>query len=739
MPPSGDIMSLMTAFFVLATVLFAQEELDRHVELMTGSPPESGAFVVSARSGDGDGFSIVASNGVVAVAGESPRGALYGVYELLERFGGCGWYAPWRTVVPKCDRFEVPDGTLIEDRPAFAMRQPSWYGVRTNQLFAARCRLNGESPDGAVPHPDPKYGGCPLRFAYRLYTSHTVLALVPPERYFASHPEYFSEIGGRRVAESTQLCFSNPEVADVAAENALAFAEADPGCRVVGVSQMDWGNFCTCTNCRSVVEEEGSLSGLTLRFVNAVAERIERVCPDLMVETIAYGDTFKPPKKARPRGNVILCCCTAADYAEPIATAVRAKNVSWRRDYETWASLTDRIYQWDYTPNFRWFFLPHPNIGVYGPNLRYYRDHGAKWVYMDGQPLPGGDFGDLRCWVLAKLMWNPDLSTDKLVDRFCKGAYGDGAKSVRKAYDLAQAQMARHPEAVLTYSAEDNPAVFPDSFLRRSLALWNEADRTTKDDADANFCVRIGKYPAVVALLNRLAVNVPLHSVTMHPERFARTCEVDALLAEESAIRTEAEARGVELHFSLQRGQDDWMRRRPARLRVAPSVAASSVARLTAADFCVRDGDFTGGEWNERHGYHARRVVDPSAIGGEAVEVFARDGLDAIRFFLDDLAFDPGVPLALRIHAKGERLPEGGPDAFTVLVKDAEVRFRRGVAADEVVGGWRWIDLGSFMPKHGLKLDVRGALSGSCGLKSAVVDAIEVSITTDKSEERTQP
>jgi hypothetical protein len=240
-------------------------------------------------------------------------------------------------------------------------------------------------------------------------------------------------------------------------------------------------------------------------------------------------------------------------------------------------------------------------------------------------------------------------------------------------------------------------------------------------------------------LLNRLAASVPLHSVTAHPVEFVRTGEVDALLAEEAAIRAEADARGVELHFSLQRGQDDWMRRRIARMRVAPSVAASSVARLTASDFCVRDGDFTGGEWNERHGYHARRVVDPSAIGGESVEVFARDGLDAIRFFLDDLAFDPGVALALRIHAKGERLPEGGPDAFAVLVKDADVHFRRDVAADEIDGDWRWIDLGSFMPKRGLKLDVRGALSGRCGLKSVMVDAIEVSITTDTSEERTQP
>ncbi len=726
----------MIAALVLFAALFAQEELDRHVERMTGARPEPGAFVVTAGDGTGDGFTIRATNGIVTIAGESPRGALYGVYELLERFGGCGWYAPWRTVVPRRAKLVVPDGTSITERPAFELRQPSWYGVRTNQLFAARCRLNGESPDGAVPNPDPKYGGCPLRFARRLYTSHTFLTLVPPERHFAAHPEWFSEIDGRRISESTQLCLSNPEVVDVAASNALALAAADPGCRVVGVSQMDWGNFCECATCREIFADEGSRAGPVLRFVNAVAERIERVRPDLLVETIAYGETFKPPKTVRPRRNVIVCCCTAADYAEPLATAARPKNVAWKRAYEAWTSGTERIYQWDYTPNFRWFFLPHPNITVYGPNLRYYRDRGAKYVYMDGQPLPGGDFGDLRCWVLAKLMWNPDQSTDELVDRFCRGAYGAGAPHVRAAYDLARGQLAHNPEAVLTYGGEDDPKTFPDGFLRVSLGLWEAAERATRDDPDARFAVRLAKYPTVVALLNRLACFAPTHSVTAHPKRFARPHGLDALLAEEASIRAAAAARGVPLHFALQRGQDAWMRRRLARMRTHRPVAAATCARIETADFCVRDGDYTGGEWNERHGYHARCVDDPTAFGGQAVEVYPRDGQDAIRFFLDDLAFDPNVLLRLRIHAKGERRADGGDAVLTVVVKDAQVRFRREVAASEVSVEWDWIDLGTFVPAVGYKLDVRGALSGLSGMRAVRVDALELS-RLEHAQERT--
>jgi len=706
----------MTFALAIAAALFAQEELDRHIELMTGSRPEPGGFVITAGKGEGDGFSIRSTNGVVTISGESPRGALYGVYELLERFGGCGWYAPWRTVVPKRKHLVVPDGTFLEDRPAFAMRQPSWYAVRSNELFAARCRLNGEVPDGALAHPDPKFGGCPLRFARRLYTSHTTLVLVPPEEYFDEHPDWFSEIGGRRIRGSTQLCMTNPEVIAKTAERALAFAAADPGSRVVGISQMDWGNYCTCRSCRAVQESEGALSGLVLGFVNAVAERIEKVRPDLMVETLVYGPTVVTPKTVRPRRNVMLCICTDADYAEPLATAVRPRNVKWRENYERWTAWTKSLYQWDYTPNFRWFCLPHPIFRHYAPNMRYFRDHGVRWIYMDGLAFPGGDFGDLRCWLLAKLAWNPDASTDELVDRFCRGAYGAGASFARKAYDLECAKLDEHPELVLHFGAEAVPSVFDADYFRQSISLWTAAEKATQDDPDAAFCASLAKYPNLVGLLLLEAAKTPTYSVTAHPERFVRPADLDELLSEERRIREAASARGIPLKRSLQRGQDAWVLRRMEGMRTPRAVKASSVALVGPEDLIVRDGDCSGGEWNERHGYHAKRLPDGS------IEVYPRDGLDAVRFLVTDLAFDEGVPLRVSVRV---RLPETGGrsgEAFRVRAKrGSKVVFERSVKTDELSTDERWISAGDYAPVLGDKLDIVGAVAGAVTVRVSAI------------------
>ena len=96
------------------SVVYAAEELRGFTERMTGvrlpivtdeGPLPKKAIMLgrSRNSADElgeDGFRLVARPPHLFVEGSDVRGVLYGVYELLERFGGCRWYASWHTVVP---------------------------------------------------------------------------------------------------------------------------------------------------------------------------------------------------------------------------------------------------------------------------------------------------------------------------------------------------------------------------------------------------------------------------------------------------------------------------------------------------------------------------------------------------------------------------------------------------------------------------------------------------------------
>ena len=259
-------------------------------------------------------------------------------------------------------------------------------------------------------------------------------------------------VGGRRLKEHTQLCLTNPDVLAIVVSNVLARIRADPGAKFYGVSQNDWFNGCECPRCAAVDAEEESRAGTMVRFVNAVAEAVEREFPGVLIETLAYQYTRRPPKKTRLRRNVVPCLCTIeCDFAHPITGGVYPENASFRRDIDGWAAQTDALYLWDYTTCFSSYPQVFPNGGVLRENLRFFRDHGVKMMFEQGAYQGShAHFAELKSWLLAKLMWNPDQPLGPLLDDFFGGFYGKAASVVRADYEDAVARYAARPDVPLS-------------------------------------------------------------------------------------------------------------------------------------------------------------------------------------------------------------------------------------------------------------------------------------------------
>ena len=93
--------------------------------------------------------------------------------------------------------------------------------------------------------------------------------------------------------------------------------------------------------------EEDDTSGKTL------AERVEKACPDVAIETLAYHYSLKAPRALAPRHNVIMRVCSiACCFAHPLAEQCRPANASFVGTLSDWRRLTDRIYVWNYNINF---------------------------------------------------------------------------------------------------------------------------------------------------------------------------------------------------------------------------------------------------------------------------------------------------------------------------------------------------------------------------------------------------
>ncbi len=309
-----------------------------------------------------DGFTLKTAGNHICIIGSGVRGTLYGVYELLEKHGGCRWYSSWHSRIPKLGKWDIPELNDTQT-PAFVVREPFWYDMFKGD-FAARSRSNGNRP-----YLKEKHGG-KIRFGSGMIV-HNFNGLCSTDKYFDEHPEYFSMVKGKRLREHSQLCLTNPDVLKIVTEETLKRIRKDPTAKVFSVSQNDRRNPCECPACKAIDDKEESHAGTIIQFVNKVAEAVEKEFPDVWIETLAYQYTRKPPKFVKPRHNVVPRLCTIeCDFSHPLNQSAYKENKSFMSDISGWSKMTDKLFIWDYVTNFRHYIGPFPNVLSLQENIK---------------------------------------------------------------------------------------------------------------------------------------------------------------------------------------------------------------------------------------------------------------------------------------------------------------------------------------------------------------------------------
>lgn len=390
-----------------------------------------------------DSFAIAEEDGDLYIAGHEPRGTLYGVYAFLEEVCGCRFFASACIKVPKKDAIEVPAGYRFSDKPAFLCREPFYYDMFPGDM-AARLRLNGDHQRAFAEH------GGKMRYVPG-YFVHSFSKLVPPEKYYKEHPEYFAlRDGVREDHPYAQLCLTNPEVLEISKKQALEDLRAHPDCAIISISQNDGTQPCQCNACRKIVEEEGSESGPIIWFVNEIAKEIEKEFPDVWVDTLAYDYSRKPPKNIRPRENVIVrlctfeCCFThpleeCAEIADTKRPHVDPIFRDFAGDLVKWAEISHMLYIWDYVTDFEFYCNIHPNLHVLKPNMQLFARNKVQGVFPQGNgQSASGEMAELRAYLLAKLLWNPDFDVETGTKEFLEAWFGPAAPFIAEYLDLTR-------------------------------------------------------------------------------------------------------------------------------------------------------------------------------------------------------------------------------------------------------------------------------------------------------------
>ncbi|MBN1901350.1 DUF4838 domain-containing protein [Candidatus Sumerlaeota bacterium] len=435
-----------------------------------------------------EGYVLRTKGDYLVIAGGKPRGTLYGIYGLLEDRLGCRWFTPDLSRIPKKETLSISslDETIV---PVLEYRDPFYSDVFEGD-WVLRNRMNSSHAIGV------EEKGGKVRFGNKAFV-HTFYKLVEPEKYFDEHPEYFSEIDGKRRREGGQLCLTNPDVVQIAVKKLKRWIREDPEATIFSVSQNDWYGNCQCASCRAIDEREGSPAGSLLHFVNKVAEEVEKEFPDVIIETLAYQYTRKPPKTIRPRKNVVVRLCSIeCCFCHPLETDPEGNNVSFREDIRGWNSLTDRLYVWDYVTNFPHYVQPHPNLRVLQPNIRFFVKNGVKGIFEQGNYSPGkhGEMSLLRSWLLAKFLWNPDYDYETAMREFCEAYYGPAAPLIREYIELMHDRVLE-TKTHMTIWMPPTSRHLDEETIKKAEDILNRAEKLVADNPTYQLRVREAHLP----------------------------------------------------------------------------------------------------------------------------------------------------------------------------------------------------------------------------------------------------
>ncbi len=469
-----------------------------------------------------EGLKIHLQRDVLVIAGGRPRGTLYGVYEFFERYTGVRFLTKDHTFIPEKAGEEPLERGEYTYTPLFSFRW-SYYGENTQDpAFAARLRINTVSNDARL-------GG----MTHHTLISHSVANYVPTSVYGKDHPEYFALVDGVRKLDmkggGPQLCVTNPDVIGIVAEAVNKELDAHPEMTNVSVSQMDNDEYCHCSRCVALAEQEDSQMGPHLAFVNAVAERVEKKHPGVMVGTLAYTYTRKPPKTIRARDNVEiqLCsieCCTVHAINDPECKL----NKKFCADLTGWKDKCKNIWVWNYNTNFRSYDLPFPNLRSIDKNVRFFAENGARGVFMQAAGnAVSTEMSDLRNYIISRCLWNPMADNADLSNEFCILHYAEAANPIMEYLDEFHSSVQnKHPACFPTEGEVGLSA----KRAHRILDRFNEALSMAKSDE-----VRSRVEKASICALKAVIATTPF------------VCEGDRYKIDTTAIGADTISRYIDL------------------------------------------------------------------------------------------------------------------------------------------------------------------------------------------------
>lgn len=477
---SGNTQGAKTATAILKEYLAKLTDNSLEVTVAGKNPVIFKLELDSELASDKDSWKISTKDNIITLAGSNDRSIIYAVSHFLEDFCGVFFVTPYEEIIPSSKKLDLTP-VNASGTPFFGYRHIFRGRSRLEDKgkFAVLRRLNNDDTGRIYPHFGGVVGFGPPRFV------HTMWSYVPQEKYFASHPEYFALVNGkRRPGRESQLCFSNPDLVQIIYDQLIknidqgdrsARGRKTPRWLFYDISINDNNNYCRCEKCTELAGKYG-YSGLMLYMLNPVAKKLKQVHPDIRITTLAYNFTNDAPKNIVPEDNIIVRLCPRINQA----TSIHApENRSFVEQIKGWAKVCKNLFIWDYAETYikGGSGMPFASELYYADRYRFYAENGVKGIMWEHPFEPDADMYELKFYLETKLLEDPFADVKKLTQKFMTAYYGDAAEYILQARTLLDNSRKRSNAYIRFMSTPDE---FQFSTIEELRAIQQCFDRAEK-------------------------------------------------------------------------------------------------------------------------------------------------------------------------------------------------------------------------------------------------------------------
>ena len=172
------------------------------------------------------------------------------------------------------------------------------------------------------------------------------------------------------------------------------------------------------------------------------------------------------------------------DCKREVALTENASGQYFMKALEGWSAISNNLFVWDYGINFDNYLSPFPNFHILQPNIRTFRDHHVNMHFSQIASNRGGDFAELRTYLVSKLMWNPDIDVDATMQFFLNHYYGEAGHYIYRYLKMIEGALMGSNKELWIY---DSPVTHKQGMLKpvllkRYQELFDAAEKAVADN-----------------------------------------------------------------------------------------------------------------------------------------------------------------------------------------------------------------------------------------------------------------